>query len=91
MLYFCGMGLYSNKRVRGQRLGNRKLSDSPKGQLKGYERRGSIMGKKNEFAKATAKANAKKLRAKGWLVRVLPMGKGGKYTLYTRRNDKCFS
>lgn len=85
------MGLYSNKRVRGKRLGNRTLNDSPKGTLKGYEKRGIILGKKNEFTKSVAKTNAKKLRAKGWLVRVLPIGSTGKYALYTRRNDKCFA
>ena len=85
------MGLYSNKRVRGKRLGERKLTDSPKGQLKGYEKRGIILGKKNEFTKSKARELAKTLRAKGWLVRVLPMGKSGKFALYTRRNDKCFA
>tara|TARA_B100000927_G_C16352259_1_gene423775 strand:- start:49 stop:306 length:258 start_codon:yes stop_codon:yes gene_type:complete len=85
------MGLYSNKRVRGQRIGKRKLTDSPKGVPKGYEKRGLIFGKKNSFSKSVAKSNAKKLRAKGWLVRVLPMGKTGNYALYTRRNDKCFA
>lgn len=89
------MGASTNKRIRGKKVGSRKLADSPRGLSKDYVRRTLVVGvdgnkRKNEFSsQEEAKRIAKYLRNMGFLTRVLPIGKTGKFTLYTRRNDKC--
>jgi len=86
------MAIPKKDRVKGKKLGKRTLTDSPKGQLKGYTRRSSVMGRKNVFtSQAKARTIAKELRLLGWMVRVLPISKNPKrWTLYTRPNDKCY-